>query len=208
MKIVIKDIDKTKLKTNKIFEHTNEMMSLGEYIDISKRCIGHFASPDLARQMLQSEDAIAFVAEHIMMATCRHDESRGRTLRSYHNQCAIWAIQNWVARISKRSNYEVLSLNKDLKEHYGGKIMQMYQIIEDERPIPISEMEIQENKTKVQQLLSSPMLSKLEHDCISMKFLDEISAKEISEIFDISLKLVYTSIRKGLAKLRKFYDED
>tara|TARA_R110000824_G_scaffold9415_4_gene42118 strand:+ start:19065 stop:19685 length:621 start_codon:yes stop_codon:yes gene_type:complete len=206
MKIVIKDIDKTKLENNNIFASTNEMLSLEEYIDISKRCIGHFASPDLAKQMLQSEDAISFVAEHLMMATCRHDEEKGRTLRSYHNQCAIWAIQNWVARISKNSDYEILSLNKELKD--GGTAREMYHVIEDERPAFPSEMERQENMDRAQKLLSSPVLSKLEQDCISMKFLDEMSAKEIAEDLDINRKLVYTSIQKGLAKLREFHDED
>ena len=151
MKIVIKDIDKTKLENNDIFASANEMLSLQEYVGISKRCIGHFASPDLAKQMLQSEDAISFVAEHLMMATCRHDESKGRTLRSYHNQCAIWAIQNWVARISKHTDYEILSLNKELQE--GGTAREMYQVIEDERPTLPSEMERQENMARVQKLL-------------------------------------------------------
>jgi len=206
MKVVIKDIDKTKLKNNKIFDSTNEMLSLQEYINISKRCIGHFASPDLAKQMLQSEDAISFVAEHLMMATCRHDEARGRTLRSYHNQCAIWAIQNWVARISKNADYEILSLNKELKE--GGTAREMYQVIADERPVFPSGVERQENMAQVQKLLSSPVLSKLEQDCISMKFLHEMSAKDIAESLNMNRKLVYTSIQKGLAKLREFYDED
>ena len=206
MKIVIKDLDKTKLENNGIFASTNEMLPLQEYIDISKRCIGHFASPDLAKQMLQSEDAISFVDEHLMMATCRHNESKGRTLRSYHNQCAIWAIQNWVARISKHADYEILSLNKELPE--GGTAREMCQVIEDERPTPISEMERQENMEKVRKLLSSPVLSKLEQDCISMKFLDEISASEIAAELDINRKLVYTSIQKGLSKLREFHDED
>ena len=206
MKVVIKDIDKTKLKNNKIFESTNEMLSLQEYVNISKRCIGHFASPDLAKQMLQSEDAISFVAEHLMMATCRHDEAKGRTLRSYHNQCAIWAIQNWVARISKNTDYEILSLNKELKE--SGTAREMYQVIADERPVFPSNIERQENLLLAQKLLSSPVLSELEKDCISMKFLDEMSASEIAERLDVNRKLVYTSIQKGLAKLREFYDED
>ena len=206
MKIVIKDIDQTKLANNNIFASTNEMLSLKEYVDISKRCIGHFASPDLAKQMLRSEDAISFVAEHLMMATCRHDEEKGRTLRSYHNQCAIWAIQNWVARISKKTDYEILSLNKELKD--GGTAREMYQVIEDERPAPISDIERQENMDRVKKLLASPVLSQLEQSCISMKFLNEMSANEISESLDINRKLVYTSIQKGLAKLREFHDED
>jgi RNA polymerase sigma factor (sigma-70 family) len=206
MKIVIKDIDQTKLANNNIFASTNEMLSLQEYVDISKRCIGHFASSDLAKQMLQSEDAISFVAEHLMMATCRHDAAKGRTLRSYHNQCAIWAIQNWVARISKNTDYEILSLNKELKD--GGTAREMYQIIEDDRPAPISDMERQENMDRVKKLLASPVLSQLEQSCISMKFLSEMSANEISKSLDINRKLVYTSIQKGLAKLREFHDED
>jgi len=159
MKIVIKDIDKTKLEKSNLFGSGNEMMSLQEYTDIAKRCIGHFASSDLASQMLKSEDAISFVAEHLMMATCRYDETKGRTLRSYHNQCAIWAIQNWVARIRKTTDYEILSLNKELREE--GAAREMYQVVEDERPLPLNEIEREENMQEVNRLLSSPALSKL-----------------------------------------------
>ena len=206
MKIVIKDIDKTKLEKSNLFGSGNEMMSLQEYTDIAKRCIGHFASSDLASQMLKSEDAISFVAEHLMMATCRYDETKGRTLRSYHNQCAIWAIQNWVARIRKTTDYEILSLNKELKEE--GAAREMYQVVEDERPLPLNEIEREENAQEVNRLLSSPALSKLERDCISMKFLQELTATEIAEQMGVNRKLVYTSIQKGVAKLREFYNED
>ena len=205
MKIVIKDIDQTKLEKSNLFGSGNEMMSLKEYTDIAKRCIGHFASSDLAAQMLKSEDAISFVAEHLMMATCRYDATRGRTVRSYHNQCAIWAIQNWVARIRKTTDYEILSLNKELREE--GAAREMYQVIEDERPLPLNEIEREENMERVSQLLSSPALSKMERECISMKFLQEMSATEIAEDMGVNRKLVYTSIQKGVAKLREFYNE-
>lgn len=206
MKVVIKDIDKTKLAKSDIFNNDNEMLSLNEYINIAKRCIGHFASSDLAAQMLRNDDAISFVAEHLMMASCRYDEAKGRTVRSYHNQCAIWAIQNWVARISKNESYEILSLNKELREE--GTAREMYQVLEDERPLPINSIELEENRMLADELLASPVLSKLEKDCISMKFLRQMSATEIAEDLEVNRKLVYTSIQKGIAKLREFHSED
>jgi DNA-directed RNA polymerase specialized sigma24 family protein len=47
----------------------------------------------------------------------------------------------------------------------------------------------------------------MERECISMKFLQEMSATEIAEDMGVNRKLVYTSIQKGVAKLREFYNE-
>ena len=125
MKVVIKDIDATKLQKSEIFETDNELLDLSSYILMAKKCIAYFASPDLSQQMLRNEDAISFVAEHLMMGTCRWDESKGRAFKSYHNQCAIWAIQNWVSRITK-DNPAPYSLNKTLNQDNN---VQFYQIL-------------------------------------------------------------------------------
>ena len=41
-----------------------------------------------------------------------------------------------------------------------------------------------------------------------MKFLQEMSAADIAEEVGVNRKLVYTSIQKGVAKLREFHNED
>ena len=206
MKVVIKDIDQTKLEKSNIFGDetiSERIMELSDYLEISKKCIAHFASNDLAKQMLRSEDAVSFVAEHLMMGTCRWKPNRGKTVRSYHNQCAIWAIQNWISRISKKG-VDILSLNKDLSDSEGN---QLYEILEDDRKIPPSSIELEENAAEVDRILSDRTISEKEEKCIRMKFLDQLSVAEISESLGISKKMVYTNVQRGLKKLRKKHNE-
>ena len=206
MKVVIKDIDQTKLEKSNIFGDetiSERIMELSDYLEISKKCIAHFASNALANQMLRSEDAVSFVAEHLMMGTCRWKPNRGKTVRSSHNQCAICAIQNWISRISKKG-VDILSLNKDLSDSEGN---QLYEILEDDRKIPPSSIELEENAAEVDRILSDRTISEKEEKCIRMKFLDQLSVAEISESLGISKKMVYTNVQRGLKKLRKKHNE-
>ena len=206
MKVVIKDIDQTKLEKSNIFGDetiSERIMELSDYLEISKKCIAHFASNALANQMLRSEDAVSFVAEHLMMGTCRWKPNRGKTVRSYHNQGASWAIQNWISRISKKG-VDILSLNKDLSDSEGN---QLYEILEDDRKIPPSSIELEENAAEVDRILSDRTISEKEEKCIRMKFLDQLSVAEISESLGISKKMVYTNVQRGLKKLRKKHNE-
>ena len=202
MKLIIKDIDADKIRKNQTFENKNpevEMLSLDEYLNIAKKCIAYFANRDLRSQMLKSEDAVSFVAEHLMSATCRWSPDKGRTLRSYHNQCAIWAIQNWMSRLAKTR--EVLSINKEI----GGDddTCQLYEILEDKRDLSFSETKYQEMRTEIRSMIDGSGLSEMEKDCLTKKFLDHMSVKEISKDINKVDKFVYNIIQRAIKKLRK-----
>jgi len=204
MKLIIKDIDPKKLKDNGTFnnkESVARMFGMDEYLKIAERCIAHFANRDLKIQMLRSEDAISFVAEHLMYATCRWSAERGRTLRSYHNQCAIWAIQNWMSRLSKTRN--LLSVNKDLNDDEN--LIQLYEILEDTRDLSFSDTKNTEDRSEIRSLLEGSSLSTMEKQCIEKRFLDHMNVKEISQELNRTDKFVYSIIDRAVKKLRRSY---
>jgi RNA polymerase sigma factor (sigma-70 family) len=95
-------------------------------------------------------------------------------------------------------------LNKDLSDSQGN---QLYEILEDDRKIPLSSIELEENAAEVDRILSDRTISENEEKCIRMKFLDQLSVAEISESLRISKKMVYTNVQRGLKKLRKKHNE-
>ena len=90
--------------------------SLSSYISLAKKTISKFGPKfynGLSTEMLNNEEAISDVATSIMYADWRFDENREgksgqkKTLYSYRNQCAIWAIQTYVTQNTKKSKYIV-----------------------------------------------------------------------------------------------------
>ena len=202
MKLIIKDVDAKKLEKNGTFRNEGapeRMFGLQEYLDIAARCIAHFANRDLKSQMLKSEDAISFVAEHLMYATCRWSPERGRTLRSYHNQCAIWAIQNWMSRLVKTR--EVLSINKELNQDES--VVQLYEILEDPRDSSFADTKNDEDRSEIMSIIDKSSLSSMEKRCLVGKFLEHMSVKEISEDINKTDKFVYNIIDRAIKKLRR-----
>ena len=86
--------------------------SLDFYLNLAKKIIAKMAPTffnGLSKEMLRSEDAIAFVANAIMMGDWRwkkktSDQENYKTLYSYRNQCGIWAIQTYVTKQYKNKN--------------------------------------------------------------------------------------------------------
>jgi RNA polymerase sigma factor (sigma-70 family) len=204
MKLIIKDLDARKLKANGTFgkpESVARMYSMKEYIDIAKRCIAHFASRDLKRQMLKSEDAISFVAEHLMYATCRWEQEKGRTLRSYHNQCAIWAIQNWMSRLSNARDLK--SLNFEVTEEGKDGRVQFYEIIEDKRDLSFSDVKNEEMRNEIKSIIADSSLNDMEKRCVINRFIDHMKVKEIACEINKTDKFVYNIIDRAIKKLRR-----
>ena len=111
MTVVLKDIDFKKRKNNNYSKSNAEMYTLEEYLKISKKCISLFAERQMASRMLKDEDAISHVAEHIIWGHMRWRLDGGRTLRSYLNQCAIWAVKVWRTKIYQTEKKKIYSLN-------------------------------------------------------------------------------------------------
>ena len=78
-----------------------------DYLKIARNCIGKFANsiyPNLAKEMLVSEDAIAEVAYCIMLGEMKWKEDGGMKLSSWRIEQAKRGIQKYVNRKNRKHN--------------------------------------------------------------------------------------------------------
>jgi hypothetical protein len=114
--MIIPSIGKQKIKYK---DHSGiQFESLDFYLNLSQKIIAKLAPTffsGLSKEMLKNEDAVSFVANAIMMGDWRWEKSdekkQNKTLYSYRNQCAIWAIKTYITKKYK--------LNKSKKRSFS-----------------------------------------------------------------------------------------
>jgi RNA polymerase sigma factor (sigma-70 family) len=193
-----------------------EFDSLKEYITMAKKTISKFANKiytGLASKMLKDEDAISNVANAIMMADWRWDENyqndKGtkKTKYSYRNQCALWAIQTYATKNSKRPKNvnKVYSLNHDLD---NDETSDMYHFTED-KTITSPEDILMENEDKtvlanlIDNLLSLECLSDRQKDYIKLYYFEDHTFDKIGKKYGITREAVRQGLNKALNIIRE-----
>lgn len=194
---------------------TIEFDSLKNYITMAKKTISKFANKiynGLASKMLKDEDAIANVANAIMMADWRWDkdyEKKHGTQKnrySYRNQCALWAIQTYVSKNNRKPKNinNVYSLNYDLDD---GGTTDLYDLTEDYSAEPPDEIAIKmENKQIVsdliESLLSLDCLSDRQKDYIRLYYFEDYTFEKIGNKYGITREAVRQGLNKALDVIR------
>lgn len=206
MTVVLRDVDVTKRSQSDCFSNPPEMMTLYEYLEIARRCIGAFASKSLAAIMLADEDAIAHVAEHLMIGHCKWELEKGRTLHSYLNQCSIWAIQVWTARLCEANKRKMVSLNSNAYLH-GNASIQKYETVAD--PSCLEPYEILfgriENEEAEKILFDNSCLTELQSYCLQQRYIHGKKLQEIADNLHVSRQAVDQHIKKGIGRLKEEY---
>jgi len=203
MTVVLWDINVSKrLKTGSLVstpEIEAKMLSLDDYYEIARRCIGAFASGSVRHNMFKNEDAISFVAEHLMYATCRWIPDGGRTFRSYLNQCSIWAIQRWIL-ISKKA---IATSCKSLDVRYGNDEDNQgrYAIIADDCDTPVDELCQREEQDAIRHIMDSELTDR-QRECIELMYIQGLSGADTARELGISRQAVEQCTSKGLTKIR------
>jgi len=206
MPVITRDIDVTKRTKSQCFNNVPEMFDLCEYRNIAKRCIGAFARGPLAIYMLADEDAISHVTESLMLGHCRWKEDGGRTLRSYLNQCAIWAIQVWKTKLYKASQKpQTMSLNHEISLSTGGST-QMYEFIPDSKAKDPYELIFNNSRKEAIALLESICLTDIQRNCLYQRYINDKTLVEIAEETGVSKQAVDQSIQKGIRNLKDEYE--
>ena len=205
MSIVLKDIDFNKRKTNNYSEIQVDMYTLDEYRNIAKRCISLFSDGPSSYRMINNEDAISHVAEHIMWGHIRWREDGGRTLKSYLNQCAIWAIKVWKTKIYQLDKKKTLSLNHVVSGDSGSESEQ-YKMIADKKTKTPEEILFDNKKKEAKDLISNKSLTKLQNKCLELRYLDGKKLQEIADEMGVSKQAINQHIKKAVNKLRKQND--
>ena len=108
--------------------------SLTFYLNLAQKTIAKFSknmASNLSNEMLKSEDAIANVANCIMMADWRWDKNRtgfngqSKTRYSYRNQCGLWAIKTYISNKYKKKNMKLSidNINNHDMQTYAANIV-------------------------------------------------------------------------------------
>ena len=200
MPVVMKDIDFNKRNKNDYKSHSSEMYSLSEYRNIAKKCISKFSGPNSCSSMLKSEDAISHVAEHIMWGHIRWREDGGRTLKSYLNQCAIWAIKSWKTKVYNVQDISSLNYCNPGDQE---KQTQTYQNVEDKKCKEPFELLYNDSFSEMKSLIKSKCLTELQSRCLYERYVEGKKLRQIAESLSVSRQAVNQHITKAVKKLRK-----
>lgn len=190
--------------------------TLKSYLTMAKKTISKFANKiycGLASKMLKDEDAIANVANAIMMADWRWDENykndqgTKKNRYSYRNQCALWAIQTYATKnhkLSKKIN-NIYSLNHDID---GDETMDLYHFTEDTSIKSPEDILIEkENKDTLTELLdnlfSVGCLTDRQKDYIRLYYFEDYTFEKIGKKYGITREAVRQGLNKALDIIRE-----
>lgn len=194
--------------------------SLDFYINLAQKIIAKMGPTffnGLSKEMLKSEDAIAFVANAIMMGDWRWEQKNkeesksNKGLYSYRNQCAIWAIQTYITKQYKTKNNKKKILPQ-YSLNYVDNDLQLENIIADKNQQDpadiISDLEQKTMQTNlINELLDSQIISDKQKEYIKAYYFDNMTLEKIGKQNSITREAVRQSIKSAIAKIRKLVNE-
>jgi|LakMenEpi03Aug12_release.lakeMendotaPanAssembly.Ray.scaffolds.fasta_scaffold270361_2 RNA polymerase sigma factor (sigma-70 family) len=192
-----------------------EYCSMSEYVSLAKKTINKFAPQfynGLNKEMLSNEDAVSDVATAIMYADWRYDPDRSgssglkKTLYSYRNQCAIWAIQTYITnKYKKPKKYENMSLNFTSSDD-NDSISYHDTIADNRQPEPVDiliENEYNENiKYDLEVLLDSGIISDKQKQQLKMYYMEDMTLSQIGKVFGVSREAIRQNIKRAIENIR------
>jgi RNA polymerase sigma factor (sigma-70 family) len=198
-------------KTKETMLQNKNFEPLSFYINLAKKTISKFAPKfynGLSVEMLKSEEAISDIATALMYADWRYDENRKgktglqKTLYSYRNQCAIWAIKTYVT--NKYRQHKVSSLDFELEDDTF-----LDSTIKDNKarsPLDIViDSEYADNLSKcITNLLDNNLLSDKQKKQIQMYYFEDKTLSEIGKEFGVSREAVRQNIKRGLETIKSY----
>jgi RNA polymerase sigma factor (sigma-70 family) len=188
--------------------------SLDSYINLAKKTIVKFGPRfynGLSSEMLKNADAVSDVATAIMYADWRFDPDRAgksgqkKTLYSYRNQCAIWAIKTYVTNKYKKHIDTSMSLNFSEDNSDAS----FYSSITDHKAndpadILIEKEEAQQLSSNIEQLLNNSVLSDKQKIQIKMYYLENHTLSYIGKKFGVSREAIRQNIKRALDIIRSY----
>lgn len=187
--------------------------SLHTYIALAKKTISKFAPKfynGLSAEMLKNEEAISDVATALMYADWRYDANRTgktglkKTLYSYRNQCAIWAIKTYVTNKYKQQKTKSLDYENDDSSA-------LESTISDNSMSPVAILIDKEYHNQLKEnifvLLNHGLITKKQKEQIEMYYFEDKTLSEIGKVFGVSREAVRQNIKRGLETIKKFDEE-
>lgn len=180
-----------------------QMRSLDSYLEEAKAMILKWGS----KHWLKDDQIVGQVATAIMRG--EHDynpshESKATivTLRITYGRREIYNIYRKINSImSKGIHY---SIDAEVKNTDGFSFADS---IEDKSETFSELMDkqetVEEKKEMVKKLLSDSYLTKRQRECLTAKYVEGLTSKEIAERFSVSKQAVSECLKKGMTKLKE-----
>lgn len=193
---------------------------LKTYLLLAKKAVSKFSPrfyKGLAAKILKDEDAIAAIANAIMMADWRWDENyvgktgAKKTRYSYRNQCALWAIQTYISKDHKHSKKKkVYSLDFASEDNDNSF---MHSAAADHRSLSPEEIAINKEESNnltdlITQLLESKNLTDRQKDYIRLYYFESYTFEKIGQKYGITREAVRQGLNKALDTIRGLYHGD
>ena len=186
--------------------------SLDTYLNLAKKTISKFGPKfynGLSVEMLKNSEAVSDVATAIMYADWRFDPERTgkngqkKTLYSYRNQCAIWAIKSYVT--NKYKKRKDMSLDFEIEP----ESQKLNTTLKDKTAMsPLDELiekEYTENLSKnIEYLLNNTCLSEKQKQQIKMYYFDNETLSSIGKKFGVSREAVRQNIKRAIELIRSY----
>ncbi len=189
---------------------TKKYDSLNVYLDLAKKTINKFAPKFICKEMLASSDAVSDVATAIMYADWRFDPDREgktgakKTIYSYRNQCAIWAIKTYIS--NKYKNKAQYSLDYQFNSDNEDKLLNKIQ--DHKAPDPAVAMLEKENESivleAIDELLNSPILSDKQKDQIKLYYIENQTLSTIGKKYGVSREAIRQNIKRAIDSIKQF----
>jgi RNA polymerase sigma factor (sigma-70 family) len=211
MLLQIEGIGNQKLKYKN--HETLEFYTLKEYLNMAKKTISKFANKiynGLAKKMLNDEDAISMVASSMMMADWRWDENyqnkqgTKKNKYSYRNQCAIWAIQGYATKNSKKlNNHSFYSLNHEFDNNDK---LDIYHSVQDNSIKDPLDTIVDNEHQKILSMLVSELtncLDERQKDYIKLYYFEGETFEKIGKKYGITREAVRQGLNKAIALIKE-----
>lgn len=202
-------------------DHTNiQFDTLDTYLVLAKKMISKFANSvfvGLAKKMLKDEDAIAAVANAIMMADWRWDENYNsstgtkKNQYSYRNQCAIWAIQTYATKNHQYHGNVKNVYSLDHKPSNDDDMGSVYECIKDHSLLTPEDIaidaEYRECVTKlIDNIMNLEILSDKQKDYIRLYYLEGQTFEKIGKKYGITREAVRQGLNKAISMIKELFN--
>lgn len=187
--------------------------SLDFYVNLAKKIIAKMGPTffaGLSKQMLKDEDAIAFVANAIMMGDWRWKKSETdqphKNLYSYRNQCAIWAIKTYVTK-QYRSNHtkkKIKTTHSLNHQEDDGSLENIIADVDQKDPLSIiiEQEDLKDKQDIINKLFESDLISTKQKEYLKLYYFDNMTLEKIGKQFDVTREAVRQSIKTAITKIR------
>ena len=188
--------------------------SLSQYLLLAKKTISKFGPKfynGLSTEMLKNTDAISDVATALMYADWKFDpnrtgkEGQKKTLYSYRNQCALWAIKSYVTNKYKKQK------NMSLDFELDSDSQKFRSYIKDEKTkdpldILIEKEEADDLTISLECLLDNSLLSEKQKEQIKMYYFENHTLSQIGNVFGVSREAVRQNIKRAIDIIKSYDD--